>query len=191
MGKKAGREAGRRGRGAGFSSPLLSTRGGMVTTIKLQSSDGHEFEVAEDVANMSETIRNMIEDTGDHMAIPLHNVAAKTLSKVIEYCKHHTDSRAKGPTASPSDAAVPDPKEDEEKQWDLELVKVDNSTLFDLILAANYLNITPLLDLTCEKVAEMIKNKTAEEIRTHFNIKMTSPPEEEEQVRKENEWAFE
>ena len=29
-----------------------------------------------------------------------------TLSKVIEYCKHHTDSRAKGPAASPSDAAA-------------------------------------------------------------------------------------
>merc|ERR1719191_1680963 len=146
--------------------------------IKLQSSDGHEFEVAEDVANMSETIRNMIEDTGDATAIPLHNVAAKTLSKVIEYCKHHTDVRAKGPAASPSDA-LPDPKEAEEKQWDQEFVKVDNSTLFDLILAANYLNITQLLDLTCEKVAEMINNKN------DFS------PEEEEQVRKENEWAFE
>merc|ERR1719182_855056 len=139
-----------------------------VTMIKLQSSDGHEFEVAEDVANVSE----------------------KTLSKVIEYCKHHTDSRAKGPAASPSDAAA-DPKEDEEKQWDQEFVKVDNSTLFDLILAANYLNISRLLDLTCEKVAEMIKNKTAEEIRVHFNIKNDFTPEEEEQVRKENEWAFE
>ena len=164
--------------------------GDQVTMIKLQSSDGHEFEVAEDVANMSETIRNMIEDTGDATAIPLHNVAAKTLSKVIEYCKHHTDIRAKGPAASPSDA-LPDPKEAEEKQWDQEFVKVDNSTLFDLILAANYLNITQLLDLTCEKVAEMIKNKTAEEIRSHFNIKNDFSPEEEEQVRKENEWAFE
>ena len=140
---------------------------------------------------MSETIRNMIEDTGDHMVIPLHNVAAKTLSKVIEYCKHHTDSRAKGPAASPSDAAAPDSKEDEEKQWDQEFVKVDNSTLFDLILAANYLNISRLLDLTCEKVAEMIKNKTAEEIRVHFNIKNDFTPEEEEEVKRENAWCEE
>merc|ERR1711959_67754 len=103
-----------------------------------------------------------------------------------------TNNRAKGPKASSSDATAADPREeDEEKQWDLEFVKVDNSTLFDLILAANYLNITQLLDLTCEKVAEMIKNKTAEEIRSHFNIKNDFSPEEEEQVRKENEWAFE
>ena len=37
-------------------------------------------------------------------------------------------------------------------------------------------------------VAEMIRGKTPEEIRTHFNIKNDFTPEEEEQVRRENEW---
>lgn len=46
--------------------------------------------------------------------------------------------------------------------WDAEFVKVDQSTLFDLILAANYLNIKSLLDLTCQTVAQMIKGKTPE-----------------------------
>ena len=36
--------------------------------------------------------------------------------------------------------------------------------------AANYLNIKTLLDLTCKTVADMIKGKTPEEIRAHFNI---------------------
>lgn len=46
--------------------------------------------------------------------------------------------------------------------FDAEFVKVDQSTLFDLILAANYLNIKGLLDLTCQTVAQMIKGKTPE-----------------------------
>lgn len=48
------------------------------------------------------------------------------------------------------------------QHWDAEFVKVDQSTLFDLILAANYLNIKGLLDLTCQTVAQMIKGKTPE-----------------------------
>ncbi|KAH7332138.1 hypothetical protein KP509_20G070200 [Ceratopteris richardii] len=64
-------------------------------------------------------------------------------------------------------------------------------TLLDLILAANYLNIQSLLDLTCQRVADMIKEKTPEEIRRAFNIENDFTPEEEEEVRRENQWAFE
>ncbi len=56
--------------------------------------------------------------------------------------------------------------------------------------AANYLNIKALLDLTCQTVAQMIKGKTPEEIRKTFNIKNDFTPEEEEEVRRENQWAF-
>ena len=42
---------------------------------------------------------------------------------------------------------------------------MDQGTLFELILAANYLSIKDLLDVTCKTVTEMIKGKTAKEIR--------------------------
>ncbi|KAJ8561134.1 hypothetical protein K7X08_027324 [Anisodus acutangulus] len=48
-----------------------------------------------------------------------------------------------------------------------------------------------LLDLTCQTVADMIKWKTPEEIRKTFNIKNDFTPEEEEEVRRKNAWAFE
>lgn len=35
----------------------------------------------------------------------------------------------------------------------------------------------------------MIKGKTPEEIRKHFNIQNDFTPEEEEEVRRENEWC--
>ncbi|GAB2214959.1 hypothetical protein Drorol1_Dr00019328 [Drosera rotundifolia] len=55
----------------------------------------------------------------------------------------------------------------------------------------NHLNIKSLLDLTCQTVADMIKEKTPEEILKTFNIKNDFTPEEEEEVRRENQWAFE
>lgn len=57
--------------------------------------------------------------------------------------------------------------------------------------AANYLNIGGLLDLMCKTVADMMRGKTPEDMRTLFNIKNDYTPEEEAEVRRENAWAFE
>ncbi|XP_061367721.1 SKP1-like protein 1B isoform X2 [Gastrolobium bilobum] len=115
--------------------------------ITLKSSDGEAFEVDEAVALESQTIKHMIEDDCADSGIPLPNVTSKILAKVIEYCKKHVE--AANPDEKPSDEDL--------KTWDADFVKVDQATLFDLILAANYLNIKSLLDLTCQTVADMIR----------------------------------
>lgn len=57
--------------------------------------------------------------------------------------------------------------------------------------AANYLDIKALLDVGCKTVANMIKGKSPEEIRKTFNIQNDFTAEEEDQIRRENEWAEE
>ncbi|KAJ1127292.1 hypothetical protein NDU88_005695 [Pleurodeles waltl] len=172
------------------SSPLPDT-GDNMPTIKLQSSDGEIFEVDVEIAKQSVTIKTMLEDLGmddegDDDPVPLPNVNAAILKKVIQWCTHHKDD-------------PPPPEDDENKEkrtddipvWDQEFLKVDQGTLFELILAANYLDIKGLLDVTCKTVANMIKGKTPEEIRKTFNIKNDFTEEEEAQVRKENQWCEE
>ncbi|EPS66410.1 hypothetical protein M569_08366, partial [Genlisea aurea] len=158
--------------------------------ITLRSSDGEIFEVEEAVAVESQTIKHMIEDDCADSVIPLPNVHGKILSKVIEYCRRHVEVGASAAKSDDKVSSALSPDEDL-KSFDAEFVKVDQGTLFDLILAANYLNIKSLLDLTCQTVADMIKGKTPEEIRKTFNIKNDFSPEEEEEVRRENQWAFE
>ena len=117
---------------------------------------------------MSETIKNMMEDTDPSQMIPLPNVTGSVLTKVIEYCKYKVASKG------PKEGEKADPKSDDEvKNWENDFVKVDQGTLFQLILAANYLNIKELLDLTCYTVANMIRGKSPEEIRKAFNIKVS------------------
>ncbi|CDP16774.1 unnamed protein product [Coffea canephora] len=151
--------------------------------IVLNSSDGETFEVEESVILQSQTIKHMIEDDCANSAIPLPNVTGTILAKVLEYCKQHV---------KPNDGEESSKDEAERlKSFDAEFVKVDQKTLFDIILAANYLDIKGLLVLTCQTVADMMKGKTPEEIRKTFHIKNDYTPEEEEEVRRENSWAFE
>ena len=77
------------------------------------------------------------------------------------------------------------------QQWYADFISVEQVMLFELILAANYMDIKPLLDLSCATVASMIKGRTPQEIRETFNITNDFSPEEEAQVREENRWCEE
>ena len=147
--------------------------------IRLKSKQEELFEVERNTAFRSVTIKNMVEDTGMDICVPLPMVESQTLVKVIEFLKYH--HRADEETVS----------EDERHRWNKDYTKVDDATLFNLILAANYLDIKDLLDLTCKAVADEVKGKTPEEIRTRFNIKNDFTPEEEEEVKRENAWCEE
>jgi S-phase kinase-associated protein 1 len=148
--------------------------------IILKSNDGEIFEVEQAVAMKSQMIKYVIEDRGSDDTIPIPGVTSAILAKVLEYCKKHVASAEDGTS-----------DHDDLKKWDAEfLLEVDQATLYDLIEAANYLDIKSLLDLTCQAIADMMVGKTPEEIRKTFDIVNDFTPEQEEEVRRENAWAF-
>ena len=104
--------------------------------------------------------------------IPLPNVRTVVLKKVVEFLKHQAATPMKEiekPLKSADMAEMV-------QAWFADFVDVEQELLFELILAANYLDIKSLLDLTCAKVASMIKGKTPEQIRKTFNITCEFPP---------------
>jgi S-phase kinase-associated protein 1 len=109
------------------------------------------------------------------------------LRKVLEYCDHHKAD----PVQSADDDSDSRKKSTEIDEWDQKFMQVDQEMLFEIILAANYLDVKPLLDCGCRVVANMIKGKSPEEIRKTFNIQNDFTPEEEDRIRRENEWAEE
>merc|ERR1719231_1511967 len=61
--------------------------------ITLVSSDGEQITVPKKVAQMSVLVKEMTDEEDDDdsgpQSIPLPNVKAAILHKVIEFCKHH------------------------------------------------------------------------------------------------------
>lgn len=143
--------------------------------IRLKSKQEEIFEVDRESAFLSITVKNMIEDTDLETPVSLPMVDSDILMRVIEYCNFHKDEQ-------------PD---DIKTEWNNKFINVSDEVIFNLILAANYMDIKSLLDLTCKKVADEIKGKTPEEIRLRFNIKNDFTPEEEEEVKRENAWCEE
>lgn len=75
-------------------------------------------------------------------------------------------------------------------EWYAKFIDLESEKLFEVTNAANFLDIKPLLDLTCAKLGSMIKGRSPEEIRRQFNITNDFTPEEEAQVRQENMWRY-
>ncbi|TYZ67967.1 hypothetical protein PybrP1_011875 [[Pythium] brassicae (nom. inval.)] len=157
--------------------------------VSLVSMDGDSFEVSASVAAMSELVKTLISDEEDDevQEIPLPNVKSTVLSKVIEFCSHHHNN----PMREIEKPLKSSDMHDVVSDWDANFVDIEQDILFELILAANYMDIKSLLDLACAKVASMIKGKTPQEIRETFNIVNDFTPEEESQIREENKWCEE
>merc|ERR1740117_1626470 len=93
----------------------------------------------------------MAEGDKEEKEIPLPNVKGTVLEIVVRYMKHHFENPPKEiekPLKSQNMSEVV-------SQWDADFVNVDQELL---------------LDLTCAKVASMIKDRSPEDIRKTFNI---------------------
>uniref|UniRef100_A0A0E0B0M5 SKP1-like protein n=1 Tax=Oryza glumipatula TaxID=40148 RepID=A0A0E0B0M5_9ORYZ len=145
-------------------------------TIDLVSNDGERFEVARDAALLCKTLRWMIK--GGYGRIPLPNVASPILARVVDYLARHAAAAA---------AMYDDGLDRFDRDF---LAGVDQDTLFDLLLAANYLQADGLLDLACKKVAAMMTGKSPEQMREIFHIVNDLTPEEEKEIREDIAWAL-
>lgn len=157
----------------------------------LSSRDGVQFEIPKAVAMLSKLAREMInEDTeyndeGEDTEIPLPNVDGNILKLVVDFCKHYHEDPMKEierplKTSNMSDAV---------SKWYAEFIdSVDQKTLISIIVAANYMDIGPLLNLSCSKVSALIMGKTPKEVRDIFEIENDFTEEDAEKIRKENEW---
>ena len=154
--------------------------------LTLVSSEGEKMQISVKAAQRSQMIKRIIDDFPNETEIPLENVRSNILKKIKEYLDHYQDTDPKEierPLASQNFQECVDP-------WDFEFINVDLDLIFEIMLASNYMDIKPLLELATSKVASIIKGKTPEEIRKTFNIQNDFTPEEEQQIREENQWCL-
>ncbi len=96
-------------------------------------------------------------------------VTTDVLAKVVEYCTHYQTVQEMNEISTPLNGETVE--EIVKQDWYVNFCKVEREMLFNLVAAANYMDIKPLLDLTCLAVSVSIKGKSVEELREIFRIK--------------------
>jgi S-phase kinase-associated protein 1 len=153
-------------------------------TIVLKSNDGALFKVPRSCAALAVLWKTCLEGDAECSEVPV-SLESEVLAKVVEFITYHVNNPCKD-IERPLKSAV---MTEVVSAWDAQFIDVEQEMLFKIILAANSIDLKSLLDLSCSKVASMIKGKSAEEIRKTFNIQNDFSPQEEEAVRRENAWA--
>ena len=75
------------------------------------------------------------------------------------------------------------------QSWYREFIPTDTANSFQLVAAANFMAIQPLLDLMTLYITLNIMGKSVEDIRQYLRLPKLSS-EEEEKARKEFPWIF-
>ena len=136
-------------------------------TLSLNSSDNVKVTIDSKSAERSVLLKGLLQDYSDENDIPMPDIKGEILKKCVEYMTHYKDTEPKDiprPLPSPNLLDVTD-------EWDVNFISgIDLDSVFEIINAANYLDLKSLLDLSCSRIASIMKGKTAEEIRNIFNL---------------------
>ena len=112
--------------------------------LKLQSSDGQIFTVDAATVKQMVTIQRMIEDLGDEDSdevTPVPTVKGKVLERIIQWTEYHEIDHEKT----------------EKIAWYTQYFNIDLKKKFEIIIAADYLEVESLLNESCRNV--LINNK--------------------------------
>lgn len=147
------------------------------------SKDGEKFAVDLEVAKMSMLVVNTLDedeedddDEEEDTDIYVPNVNGPVLEKVIEFCNHYKNVEEMTTIETP---LVSSKIDDVVQEWYVEFCKVSENMLFEYLAAANFMDIKPLLDLSCFAVTILLKGKSSSEIEQLFNLRKETQLESE------------
>ena len=144
-------------------------------TITLISSELNHVKINLKAAVRSNLIKYLINDFPEAGDINLNGIKYEILLKIKEYLEHYE-------ILEPKEITQPLPKKDLREcidSWDYEYINLENETIFEIMMAANFMDIQPLLELTCAKIASEIKGKNEEEIRNLFKMEKDCDEDED------------
>jgi hypothetical protein len=148
--------------------------------ISLISSDKKRLYIDQKSCEKSKLLHGILIDYEKKEDLPIPEVDAETLKYVIEYLEHYKNSE---PIPIEKPLKNNDIKQVLEKQpWDYEFIsKISEECLLKLINAANYMDIYPLLSLSCCRVACKLQDKPINEIQKILGIECDMTEEQKKE----------
>ena len=156
--------------------------------IKLITKEKKEIEISKKAAELSDLLKNSINDYPNEVSFPIDELEEKIAEKIKEYLIHFNG-------VAPPEIEKPLTQNEMKNVtdvWSANFIdKLSMEELVNLTVAANFMGINCLLDLCCAKIASMCKDKSEDEIFKNFGINEPFTEEEKRKIKEENKWIDE
>jgi len=143
-------------------------------TLKLVSKDKKEFDVERKHAFVSTLVKTSLETETTATEVPIPGVSSAILAEVITYMNHHKGVEPPIVEKPLRSKVMKDVCKDPFDADFIDRIGENRQALYDLILAANYMDIKSLLHLGCAKVASLIKGQPLEKIKDILSVGTTA-----------------
>ena len=147
--------------------------------IELTSAFGDKKKLPKKHAMISNLVKRALEQDHDATEVPLLSVKSEILDEVVKFMEHH---KGEEPPIIPKPLRSTEMKKLCHDPWDatfIDSIGENRQKLYDLILAANYMDIKSLLHLGCAKVASLIKGQPLDKIKENLTPEKATTPNEE------------
>jgi len=154
-------------------------------SIKLTSKDQESIDIEKKFAFISKLVKTSLDTDTTSTEVPIPGVAADILQLVCDYMNHHQGVE---PACIESPLRSKLMKDVCKDAWDADYIDQigDNrQQLYDLILAANYMDIKSLLHLGCAKVASLIKGQPLDKIKEILSVNGGKKTESKDDEKKD------
>jgi len=153
-------------------------------TLKLVSKDKKEFDIERKHAFVSTLVKTSLDTDSAATEVPIPGVSSAILTEVVVYMNHHKGVEPPIIEKPLRSKVMKDVCKDPFDADFIDRIGENRQALYDLILAANYMDIKSLLHLGCAKVASLIKGQPLEKIK---DILSTGAKTEEKKDEKKEE----
>ena len=144
--------------------------------IQISSSEGKIFKITKKAAMRSGILKGMMEDYPDEETFPMKNIKGNIMEKIKDYLIHYENEE-------PQEISIPLKSNNFSEcvnNWDFNFLGNDVDIIFDLLEAANYMDIRPLHELVSAYLGSNIRGINSYSIFKDFEIDELTDKEKEE-----------
>ena len=151
----------------------------MEGVIIVIAQEGDTIYIPLSILHQSVTLHNAVNDVNGDLSIPLplRNLKRHTILNVMTFCEKHV---TEGPWVI---------REGDIIGWDkVFLTSLSRKAVLELMVAANFLHVEVLLDITCQYMAQELRGLTEDGIIHFFGVEGGFSPAEKAAALHDHPW---